>query len=114
MLVLLTILLIAGAFAQTPSANDTGQKPTEKKQGGEYSGFEETKKQTEGLPTNEASPTPQAPISGVNPEQNQSTKTAGAVEPASPFGISMLAGIGAAAAGGIVAAAWYFKKSRSS
>jgi hypothetical protein len=52
MFALLAVLLIAGAYGQAPSINDTQeQKPTEEKQGGEYSGFEETERQTEGIPT---------------------------------------------------------------
>jgi hypothetical protein len=58
------------------------------------------RKDRPGATTNEADPTPQAPISEVEPEQNQSRGTAGAVKPVSPLDISMLAGIGAAAAGG--------------
>lgn len=115
LVLLLTILLImAGAFAQTPSANGTGQQPTEQKQGGEYSGLEETGEQNEGLPRQGADPSPDAPITGVEPQQDQPTETAEVAKPASPLGIPMLAGIGAAVAAGIVAAAWYFRKNRSS
>jgi hypothetical protein len=41
------------------------QEPTETKDGGEYSGFEETGVQTEGIPDEGAESTPQAPISGL-------------------------------------------------
>jgi hypothetical protein len=41
------------------------QEPTETKDGGEYSGFEETGVQTEGIPDEGAESTPQAPISGI-------------------------------------------------
>jgi hypothetical protein len=41
------------------------QEPTETRDGGEYSGFEETGVQTEGIPDEGAKSTPQAPISGL-------------------------------------------------
>jgi hypothetical protein len=41
------------------------QEPTETRDGGEYSGFEETGVQTEGIPEEGAESTPQAPISGL-------------------------------------------------
>jgi hypothetical protein len=41
------------------------QEPTETRDGGEYSGFEETGVQTEGMPDEGAESTPQAPISGL-------------------------------------------------
>ena len=41
------------------------QEPTETRDGGEYSGFEETGVQTEGIPDEGAESTPQAPISGL-------------------------------------------------
>ena len=115
--VLIATASITGAYAQ--DVNDTqDQKPTEEKQGGEYSGFEEAGKQTEGIPNQEANPTPQAPISDINVQQeNQTTAadtTAGvAAEPASTPGVAMLAGIGAVIAAVIGAAVWYFKRGRS-
>src|SRR3712207_4400615 len=90
-------------YAQNVSENQE-QKPTEEKQGGEYSGFEEAGRQTEGIPNQDANPTPQAPISDLNVQQeNQTTAadtTAGvaAAEPASTPGVAMLAGIGAVVA----------------
>ena len=41
------------------------QEPTETRDGGEYSGFEETGVQTEGIPKEGAESTPEAPISGL-------------------------------------------------
>ena len=115
--VLISTITVTGAYAQ--DVNDTQeQKPTEEKQGGEYSGFEEAQRQTEGIPNQEANPTPQAPISDINVQQeNQTTTTdttAGvAAEPTSTPGVAMLAGIGAVIAAVVGAAVWYFKRGRS-
>ncbi|HWS20041.1 MAG TPA: hypothetical protein VN239_05085 [Nitrososphaera sp.] len=114
--VLISTTTITSAYAQ--DVNDTQeQKPTEEKQGGEYSGFEEAGKQTQGIPNQEANPTPQAPISDINVQQeNQTTiadTTGVAAEPASTPGIAMLAGIGAVIAAAVGAAVWYFKRGRS-
>jgi hypothetical protein len=111
-----SITSITDAYAQ--DVNDTQeQKPTEEKQGGEYSGFEEAGKQTEGIPNQEANPTPQAPISDLNVQQeNQTTTvdtTGAAAEPTSIPGVAMLAGIGGVIAVAIGAAVWYFKRGRS-
>jgi hypothetical protein len=112
-----TTTIITGAYAQ--DVNDTQeQKPTEEKQGGEYSGFEEAERQTEGIPNQEANPTPQAPISDLNVQQENRTTAADtttgvAAEPASTPGVAMLAGIGAVIAAAIGAAVWYFKRGRS-
>ena len=111
-----TTTTITSAYAQ--DVNDTQeQKPTEEKQGGEYSGFEEAGKQTQGIPNQEANPTPQAPISDINVQQENQTTTADATgvaaEPASTPGIAMLAGIGAVIAAAVGAAVWYFKRGRS-
>src|SRR5215218_11247865 len=113
-IVVLISTTVTAAYAQDVN-NTQEQKPTEEKQGGEYSGFEEAGKQTEGIPNQQANPTPQAPISDLNVQQeNQTTTTAGttAIEPASPPGIAMLAGIGAVVAVAIVAAAWYFRRNK--
>lgn len=114
MLVFLALLLISSAYAQDGNGS-LEQKPTEEKQGGEYSGFEESQEQSSGLPNQEANPTPQAPISGldVQQEENSTSTAATAAEPSSPYGMTLLAGIGAVAAGAIVAATWYFRKGRS-
>jgi hypothetical protein len=115
--VLISTITVTGVYAQ--DVNDTQeQKPTEEKQGGEYSGFEEAQRQTEGIPNQEANPTPQAPISDINVQQeNQTTATdttAGvAAEPTSTPGVAMLAGIGAVIAAVVGAAVWYFKRGRS-
>src|ERR671921_734415 len=115
--VLIASASITGAYAQ--DVNDTqGQKPTEEKQGGEYSGFEEAGKQTEGIPNQEANPTPQAPISNLNVQQENQTTAADtttgvAAEPTSTSGVAMLAGIGVVIAAAIGAAVWYFKRGRS-
>jgi hypothetical protein len=115
--VLVASTSITGAYAQ--DVNDTQeQKPTEEKQGGEYSGFEEAGKQTEGIPNQEANPTPQAPISDINVQQENQTTAADtttgvAAEPTSTPGVAMLAGIGAVIAAVIGAAVWYFKRGRS-
>jgi cobalamin biosynthesis Mg chelatase CobN len=106
---------ITSAYGQ--DVNETQeQKPAEEKQGGEYSGFEEAERQTEGIPNQEANPTPQAPISDLNVQQENQTTTAEttttAVEPTSLPGVAMLAGIGAVVAVAIVAAAWYFRRNR--
>ena len=114
--VLIASTSITGAYAQ--DVNDTQeQKPTEEKQGGEYSGFEEAGKQTEGIPNQEANPTPQAPISNLNVQQENQTTTVDttsvAAEPTSIPGVAMLAGIGGVIAVAIGAAVWYFKRGRS-
>jgi hypothetical protein len=114
--VLISTTTVTSAYAQ--DVNDTQkQKPTEEKQGGEYSGFEEAGKQTQGIPNQEANPTPQAPISDINVQQENQTTTAAATgvaaEPASTPGIAMLAGIGAVIAAAVGAAVWYFKRGRS-
>ena len=111
-----TTTTITGAYAQ--DVNDTQeQKPTEEKQGGEYSGFEEAERQTEGIPNQEANPTPQAPISDLNVQQENRTTAADttgvAAEPTSTPGVAMLAGIGAVIAAAIGVAVWYFKRGRS-
>jgi hypothetical protein len=114
-IVVLIAATITSAYGQGVNETQQEQKPTEEKQGGEYSGFEEAQKQTEGIPNQQANPTPQAPISDLNVQQeNQTTTTAGttAIEPASPPGIAMLAGIGAVVAVAIVAAAWYFRRNK--
>ena len=115
-IVVLITITITGAYAQ--EVNDTQeQKPTEEKQGGEYSGFEEAERQTEGIPNQDANPTPQAPISDLNVQQeNQTTTTdttGAAAEPTSIPGVAMLAGIGGVIAVAIGAAVWYFKRGRS-
>lgn len=115
--VLISTTTVTSAYAQ--DVNDTQeQKPTEEKQGGEYSGFEEAGRQTEGIPNQEANPTPQAPISDINVQQeNQTTAadiTTGVVaEPTSTPGVAMLAGIGAVIAAAVGAAVWYLKRDRS-
>jgi hypothetical protein len=115
--VLISTITVTGAYAQ--DVNDTQeQKPTEEKQGGEYSGFEEAQKQTEGIPNQEANPTPQAPISDINVQQENRTTAADtttgvAAEPTSTPGVAMLAGIGAVIAAAAGAAVWYFKRGRS-
>ena len=115
--VLISTITVTGAYAQ--DVNDTQQqKPTEEKQGGEYSGFEEAERQTEGIPNQEANPTPQAPISGINVQQENRTTAADtttgvAAEPTSTSGVAMLAGIGAVIAAAVGAAVWYFKRGRS-
>lgn len=115
--VLIRTTTVTSAYAQ--DVNDTQeQKPTEEKQGGEYSGFEESGRQTEGIPNQEANPTPQAPISDLNVQQENQTTAADtttgvAAEPTGTPGVAMLAGIGAVIAAAIGAAAWYFKRGRS-
>jgi len=103
-------------YAQNVNDNES-QMPTEEKQGGQHSGFEESGPQTEGIPNQDANPTPQAPVSGLNVQQENRTTTADttagvAAEPASTPGIAMLAGIGAVVAVVIGAAVWYFKRGR--
>jgi hypothetical protein len=115
-IVLISTTNVIGAYAQ--DVNDTQQqKPTEEKQGGEYSGFEEAERQTEGIPNQEANPTPQAPISDINVQQENQTTAADtttgvAAEPTSTSGVAMLAGIGAVIAAAVGAAVWYFKRGR--
>ena len=116
-IVVLISTTVTGAYAQDVN-NTQEQKPTEEKQGGEYSGFEEAGKQTEGIPNQEANPTPQAPISDINVQQENQTTAADtttgvAAEPTSTPGVAMLAGIGAVIAAVIGAAVWYFKRGRS-
>ena len=111
-----SITSITDAYAQDVNGTQE-QKPTEEKQGGEYSGFEEAGKQTEGIPNQEANPTPQAPISDLNVQQENQTTTAdttgAAAEPTSIPGVAMLAGIGGVIAVAIGATVWYFKRGRS-
>jgi hypothetical protein len=115
-IILMSTTTVIGAYAQ--DVNDTQQqKPTEEKQGGEYSGFEEAERQTEGIPNQEANPTPQAPISDINVQQENRTTAADtttgvAAEPTSTSGVAMLAGIGAVIAAAVGAAVWYFKRGR--
>src|SRR3712207_2266746 len=117
-IVVLISTTVTGAYAQQDVNDTQEQKPTEEKQGGEYSGFEEAQRQTEGIPNQEANPTPQAPISDLNVQQENRTTatdtTAGvAAEPTSTPGVAMLAGIGAVIAVVVGAAVWYFKRGRS-
>jgi hypothetical protein len=69
LLLLATILLTATttiasynvygqAGGDTSAPSESNQEPTEEKQGGEYSGFEETGNQTDGTSNEEANPTP--------------------------------------------------------
>jgi hypothetical protein len=115
-IILMSTTTVIGAYAQ--DVNDTQQqKPTGEKQGGEYSGFEEAERQTEGIPNQEANPTPQAPISDINVQQENRTTAADtttgvAAEPTSTSGVAMLAGIGAVIAAAVGAAVWYFKRGR--
>ncbi|HJU95532.1 MAG TPA: hypothetical protein VJ643_05820 [Nitrososphaera sp.] len=116
--VLISTTTVTGAYAQQDVNDTQEQKPTEEKQGGEYSGFEEAQRQTEGIPNQEANPTPQAPISEINVQQeNQTTATdtttGVAAEPTSTPGVAMLAGIGAVIAVVVGAAVWYFKRGRT-
>lgn len=116
-IILISTTTVTSAYAQ--DVNDTQeQKPAEEKQGGEYSGFEEAERQTEGIPNQEANPTPQAPISDINVQQENRTTAADtttgvAAEPTSTSGVAMLAGIGAVIAAAVGAAIWYFKRGRS-
>jgi hypothetical protein len=112
-----TATINTDVYAQNVSESQE-QKPTEEKQGGEYSGFEEAGRQTEGIPNQDANPTPQAPISDLNVQQENRTTTADttagvAAEPASTPGVAMLAGIGAVVAVAIGATVWYFKRGRN-
>ncbi|HEX2472269.1 MAG TPA: hypothetical protein VHJ59_05925 [Nitrososphaera sp.] len=115
--VLISTTTVTDAYAQ--DVNDTQeQKPTEEKQGGEYSGFEEAGRQTEGIPNQEANPTPQAPISDLNVQQENQTTSADtttgvAAEPTSTPRVATLAGIGGVIAAAIGAAVWYFKRGKS-
>jgi hypothetical protein len=112
-----TTIISTDVYAQNVGESQE-QIPTEEKQGGQSSGFEEAGRQTEGIPNQEANPTPQAPISDLNVQQENQTTTADttagvAAEPTSTPGVAMLAGIGAVIAVAIGAAAWYFKRGRS-
>jgi hypothetical protein len=104
------------AGGDTSAPSESNQEPTEEKQGGEYSGFEETGNQTDGVPNEEANPTPQAPISGLDVQQQNkttttTTETATADERTEgPFGTTMLVGMGAVAAAAIAVGAWYYRK----
>ena len=116
--VLISTTTVTGAYAQQDVNDTQEQKPTEEKQGGEYSGLEEAQRQTEGIPNQEANPTPQAPISDINVQQENrttatDTTTGVAAEPTSTPGVAMLAGIGAVIAVVVGAAVWYFKRGRS-
>jgi hypothetical protein len=128
LLLLATILLRAAATTTIASYNvygqaggdtsapsESNQEPTEEKQGGEYSGFEETGNQTDGTPNEEANPTPQAPISGLDVQQQNKTTTTTETPTADerregPFGTTMLVGMGAVAAVAIAVGTWYYSK----
>jgi hypothetical protein len=128
LLLLATILLRAAATTTIASYNvygqaggdtsapsESNQEPTEEKQGGEYSGFEETGNQTDGTPNEEANPTPQAPISGLDVQQQNKTTTTTETPTADerregPFGTTMLVGMGAVAAVAIAVGAWCYSK----
>jgi len=131
LLILATILLTAATAATTTIASynvygqargdtsapgESNQEPTEKKQGGEYSGFEERGNQTDGTPNEEANPTPQAPISELDVQHQNKTTTTTTETPTAderregPFGTSMLVGMGAVAAVAIAVGAWYYRK----
>jgi hypothetical protein len=103
------------AGGDTTRPSESNQEPTEEKQGGEYSGFEETGNQTDGTPNEEANPTPQAPISGLDVQQQNKTRTTTETPTADerregPFGTTMLVGMGAVAAVAIAVGAWYYRK----
>jgi hypothetical protein len=104
------------AVGDTSAPSESNQEPTKEKQGGEYSGFEETGNQTDGTSNQEANPTPQAPISGLDVQQQNkttttTTETATADERREgPFGTTMLVGMGAVAAVAIAVGAWYYRK----
>src|ERR687885_89689 len=108
------VAIIMSAYGQGVNQTQQDQKPTEQKQGGEYSGFEQTQKQTEGIPNRQANPTPQAPISSLDVQQKNQTTAAGttATEATSPPGVAMIVGIGAVIAVAIGAATWYFRRSK--
>jgi hypothetical protein len=128
LLLLATILLRAAATTTIASYNvygqaggdtsapsESNQEPTQEKQGGEYSGFEETGNQTDGTPNEEANPTPQAPISGLDVQQQNKTTTTTETPTAderreAPFGTTMLVGMGAVAAVAIAVGTWYYSK----
>jgi hypothetical protein len=127
LLLLATILLTAAATTiasynvygqaggDTSAPSESNQEPTEEKQGGEYSGFEETGNQTDGTPNEEANPTPQAPISGLDVQQQNKTTTTTETPTADerregPFGTTMLVGMGAVAAVAIAVGTWYYSK----
>jgi hypothetical protein len=107
--------LYGQAGGDTIAASESNQELTEEKQGGEYSGFEETGNQTDGTPNEEANPTPQAPISGLDVQQQNKTTTTTETLTADerregPFGTTMLVGMGAVAAVAIAVGAWYYRK----
>jgi cobalamin biosynthesis Mg chelatase CobN len=113
-------LATSDVYAQNESAppkEANQQKPTEQKQGGQYSGFENTGNQSYGIPRSGGNPTPQAPITGQNVQiENKTTSTAGISSTEtleSPSGIAMIAGMGGAAAVAIGAGVWYFRKKSS-
>lgn len=129
LLLLATILLTATATTttiasynvygqpggDTSAPSESNQEPTDEKQGGEYSGFEETGNQTYGTPNKEANPTPQGPISGLDVQQQNKTTTTTETATADerregPFGTTMLVGTGAVAAVAIAVGAWYYRK----
>jgi hypothetical protein len=115
-LIVILMVVVNNAHAQNTSStvNEANQqKPTEEKQGGEYSGLENTGRQSQGVPNAGANPTPQAPISGLKVDpSNTTTNTAATAisQQKSPVGFAMLAGMGGAAAAAIGVGVWYFKK----
>ena len=109
-------LLVLGAYAQEAGNGTDPQKPTEEKQGGEYSGFNETGRQDQGLPDEKADPVPQAPITGVDVDEGVGTETADTfVEPVRGSNLPMLVGAGVSGAIAAGIAIWYFRsRSRAS
>jgi hypothetical protein len=107
------------AGGDTSAPSESNQEPTKEKQGGEYSGFEETGNQTDGTTNEDANPTPQAPISGLDvQQQNNTTTTTTATATADErredaFGTTMLVGMGAVAAVAIAVGAWYYRKKKN-
>lgn len=86
-------------------------------QGGNYSGFNETGEQPYGLPNQQANPTPQAPISNLEAElPNKTDTTTSAVDDVgqNPAGMTaLIGGLGALAAGGILAVALVRRRRKS-
>ena len=107
------------AGGDTSAPSESNEEPNKEKQGGEYSGFEETGTQTDGTSNEEANPTPQAPISGLDVQhQNNTTTTTTETATADerregPFGTTMLVGMGAVAAVAIAVGAWYYRKKKN-
>jgi hypothetical protein len=110
-------IMVLAALLSAAASSAYAQGNQDYLQGGDYSGFNESGEQPYGLPNQQANPTPQAPISDLEvQEPNKTDTTTSAVDDIgqNPAGMAaIIGGLGALAAGGIVAVAWIRKKGKA-